>query len=245
MIHNMDRVRERFGEYIDKMFNEFGFGSVAEEGYTNAEDALWQWDNQDAMADHYGLWFDCGATRIVMGDENDDYIIKFQTDGCGVDYGSIEATVYADAIKEGFESKFVFCEKLFDYVHVAKDGTEYCYPIYVYERVYCSYDTISDDSYDYHYKSFCEQEDIDPELDSSRDRYYQEDGRYSGSAEMMEFAFNFWHEGLEFQERFIRFLRKHYVNDMHAGNWGYRDNELVMTDYAGYGELGGRSDIMS
>jgi hypothetical protein len=31
---------------------------------------------------------------------------------------------------------------------------------------------------------------------------------------------------------------------MHAGNWGYRDNDLVMTDYAGYGELDERSDIM-
>ena len=184
----MDSVRERFTEYLDKMFNEFGFGYVAEEGYSNAEDALYQWDGQDDMANHYGLWFDCGATRIVIGDEHDDYIIKFQTDRCGVDYGSIEAWIYADAKEQGFESKFVFCEKLLDYVYTAEDGAEYIFPIYVYERVYCSYDTISDDSYDYHYRSFCEQEELDPELDESRDRYYREDGRYSGSAEMMEFA---------------------------------------------------------
>lgn len=240
----MDSVRERFTNYLDKMFNEFGFGAVAEEGYNNAEDALWQWDRQDDMADHYGLWFDCGATRIVIGDEYDDYIIKFQTDHSGVDYGSIEAWVYADAKEQGFESKFALCEKLLDYVYFAEDGTKFIYPIYVYERVYCNYDTISDDSYGYHYNSFCEQEDIDPSLDESRDRYYNEDGNYSGSAAMMEFAFNFWHEGLAFEEKFMKFLREHHVNDMHAGNWGYRDNDLVMTDYAGYGELDERSDIM-
>ena len=43
--------------------------------------------------------------------------------------------------------------------------------------------------------------------------------------------------------QFVEFLDEHHVNDLHCGNWGYDDNRLVLTDYAGFGEFKDRSDL--
>ena len=102
---------------------------------------------------------------------------------------------------------------------------------------------ISDDSYDYHYRAFCEQEGLEFDTDDSREEWYRKDGDYTSTRAMLEFAGNFWHMNREQMTEFVNFLSDNHVNDLHCGNWGYDDNLLVLTDYAGYGEFGDRSDI--
>lgn len=241
MAHDIKMLKERFTEYLNAMFHEYGFASSYMEGY-DCEEVYCNWEGDCEMADHYGTWFATGCTRFVMGDDEHDYVIKFQKENDAIDYGEFEVNTYNRAVAAGYGEKFAWCAKLMDYHY---DDEEYCIdiPIYVMECIDCNYEVVSDDSYNYHYTAFCEQENLDPSSDEARDEWSNTDGDYSSTEAMIEFAFNVWHASLLFREGFIKFLREEQVNDLHCGNWGYRGDTLVLTDYAGYGDPDNRSDI--
>ena len=239
MEYNKQAVIDRYTKYLDKMCNELDFYKPFYEAY-DAEDIYGGWKLSYEMEDD-GCWFANGCTRFVMGDDECDYVIKFQRPFDDIDYGAIECDIYQDAVAAGYGDKFVWCEHLMDYP--APDSDEEYIKVYVYKYAQCSYDMISDDSYDYHFRSYCEQEGLDMDSDDAREEWYNRDGDYTSTRAMLEFAENFWHMTREDLIAFVGFLSEHHVNDLHCGNWGYDDNLLVLTDYAGYGEFGERSDI--
>ena len=241
MTHDIKMLQDRFAEYLNAMFYQFRFGPEYMECY-DCEEMYSNWKYDGDMSDHYGTWCATGCTRFVLGDEYRDYIIKFQKQGDEVDYGALEVKTYERAVAAGFDDKFAWTAKLMDY-HYITDDCDIVIPIYVMEYVDCNYEMVSDDSYNYHYTAFCEQENLDPNSDEARDEWYSTDGDYSSTEAMIEFAFNVWHASLLFKEGFIKFLREERINDLHCGNWGYRGDTLVLTDYAGYGIPESRSDL--
>jgi hypothetical protein len=236
MEYNKQAVIDRYTKYLDKMCNELGFYEIFYEAY-DVEDAVACWEKSYEMEDD-GCWFANGCTRFVMGDDDCDYVIKFQRPCDVIDYGAIECDVYKNAVAAGYADKFVWCDHLMAYEY---EGD--IINVYVYKYAQCSYDMISDDSYDYHYHAFCAQEGLELDTDDSRDEWYRRDGDYTSTRAMLEFAGNFWHMNKEQMTEFVNFLSDNHVNDLHCGNWGYDDNMLVLTDYAGYGEFCERSDI--
>ena len=110
--------------------------------------------------------------------------------------------------------------------------------IYAMERIECGYDNISDDSYNYHYAEFCREKGLDPADDESREAYY-DDREYDESDEegMVVYAVSTWGGKWNDYAELFKFMKEHYINDMHAGNWGYRGGKLVMCDYGGFGSL--------
>ena len=240
MERNIDLLRERFTEYLDAMFCKYHFGDVYM-GAEDCEEMFDEWKFYDDMASTYDIWCANGATRFVLGDDYCDYVIKFQKNSDEIDYGAIECNIYRDAVAAGYADKFVWCDHLMDYEIPDEDGE--IINVYVYKYAQCSYDMISDDSYDFHFRSYCEQEGLDMGSDDAREEWYSRDGDYTSTRAMLEFAENFWHMTREDLTTFIDFLNEHHVNDLHCGNWGYNDNMLVLTDYAGYGEFNERSDI--
>ena len=239
MEYNKQAVIDRYTQYLDKMCRELDFYHTFYEAY-DVEDAVAGWKQSYVMEDN-GCWFANGCTRFVMGDDYCDYVIKFQRPFDEIDYGIIEYNIYRDAVAAGYGDKFVWCDHLMDYK--VPDEENEIIKVYVYKYVQCSYDMISDDSYDYHFRSYCEQEGLDADSDDAREEYYTRDGDYTSTRAMLEFAENFWHMTREDLVDFVEFLSEHHVNDLHCGNWGYDDNMLVLTDYAGYGEFRDRSDI--
>lgn len=240
MEYNRQEIAERYTKYLNKMFYELDFFRPFYEAY-DMDDVYGAWKRSDEMEDN-NCWFANGCTRFIIGDDNCDYIIKIQRPFDNIDYGEIECGIYQDAVAAGYADRFVWCEHLMDYEY---DGAEGCETIkvYVYKYAQCSYEMISDDSYDYHYRSYCDQEGLDYDNDDSREEWYNRDGDYTSTRAMLEFAENFWHITRDELKQFVAFLDEHHVNDLHCGNWGYDDNRLVLTDYAGFGEFNERSDL--
>ena len=239
MEYNKQAIVDRYTKYLDKMCKELNFYRSFYSAY-DTEDVYGSWDKSYKMEDD-DCWFASGCTRFVMGDGYCDYVIKFQRNFDTIDYGEIEYNIYQDAIAAGYGDKFIWCDHLMDY-KVPNEENEII-KVYVYKYAQCSYDMISDDSYDYHFRSYCEQEGLDADSDDAREEWYDRDGDYTSTRAMLEFAGNFWHMDSEQMSKFIDFLSEHHVNDLHCGNWGYDDNLLVLTDYAGYGRFSDRTDI--
>ena len=235
MAHNMEALRERFGNLLDVLMHDFNLEKYIYEG--TPEDIDCSWDEQQDAADHYGIWVGTGATKFVIGDDNCDYVIKFQppyADGGDFDYCAREVEVYEEAVRAGYADKFAWCAHLLDY---DIDGDTL--PIYVMEWCKCDYDMIGDEMDDYHYTKFCASNGIAKGEDDAYDKYIDSKNKepYCYQERMMEWAFSVW--GLDYHSEdyaLCNFMKRMSINDLHSGNWGWCDNRLVLTDYSGYGE---------
>ena len=234
MEHNIEALRERFGNLLDALCDDFGLGRYIDGSCP--EDIECEWEGYNDAADHYGIWTGSGCTKLVIGDDNCDYIIKFCPFHSDFDYCAREVEVYEEATRAGYADKFAWCAKLFDY-----DFNEsFCLPVYVMEWCQCSYDMIDDEMDDWHYTKYCSSHGITKGEDDAYERYC--DSRNDNSVEfderMMEWAYSVW--GLDYHNPehygFCRFMRDMSINDIHSGNWGWCNNHLVLVDYSGYGE---------
>lgn len=238
MKHNLDALRAEYTEYLDAMFDKYNFGSVLGQGL-EPDGAYYDWEKSEDMESEYDVCFATGATRFVLIGPNLDYVVKFQdpTDEYD-DYGEAEVNIYNAAVVAGFGEKFAWCSKLMEY-----QWKEFIIPIYVYEYAQCSPATISDDSYDYHYNNFCASKGYDPKSREARSQWWREGGECSTSAGLVEYAVSVWQFCNELAEEFVAFLNRNKVNDLHSGNWGYIEGNLVLIDYAGFGEEDDRTPI--
>ena len=239
MAHNIEALRERFGNLLDALCHEHGLGECINGGCP--EDVDWNWcdSGYQGAADHYGIWTGTGATKYVIGTDDCDYIIKFCPCADDYDYCAREVEVYEEAVRAGHADKFAWCAKLFDY-----DFNEsFNLPVYVMEWCQCDYNMISDEMDDYHYTKFCSVTGYKKGEFDSYDKYTS-DYKYERDLDekMMEWAYSVW--GLDYNApvapeagmTIAQFMRKMYINDLHAGNWGWCNNRLVLTDYSGYGD---------
>ena len=244
MEHNIAELRERFHNLLDALMHDFNLKNYLGEG--SPEDIDCAWEEFNDAANHYGIWTGSGCTKFVIGDDNCDYIIKFQPpyvdeDAGEFDYCAREVEIYQEAVRAGYADKFAWCAKLFDY-----EVDDWVLPIYVMEWCQCSYDMIDDEMDDWHYTKFCSSHGINKGEDDAYEKYC--DSRNSHEVEfderMMEWAYSVW--GLDYHNPddydFCRFMKRMSINDIHSGNWGWCNNQLVLVDYSGYGEnFGARS----
>ena len=228
MIHNIERVKEQYRELLDKMV-ERGFAKAVCEACC-ADDVSYEWrrDCDDNVLEELDIWLSCGATRCCLGLNNDtEYIVKFQIDKDECDYCAREALISKQAEHCGFGDFFAKSEPLFDYTFSYNDESKKV-EVYVMEWCCCDSDTVSDNS--------------------SRDLFSDEEERRASDDEhsdsnfgMIEYAKSTW--GIideQFIHDLIEFMRDWEINDLHAGNWGYKGSKLVMVDYGGYGEVADR-----
>ena len=90
------------------------------------------------------------------------------------------------------------------------------------------------ESYQWGYERYCADEDLDSEDEDSKEAF--EDYFWSsGSCDSLVLD---WFEdkltGLV-AAKFDRFVYDHDIEDIHPGNCGRRNGQLVLCDYAGYG----------
>ena len=231
MEHNVAELRERFHNLLDTLCNKYGLGE-----YINGscpEDVDRSWEGYSDAAEHLGVWTGCGCTKLVIGDDNCDYIIKFCTCN-GFDYCAREVEIYEEAVRAGYADKFAWCAKLFDY----EFNDCHILPVYVMQWCQCSYNMIDDEMDDWHYTRFCSSNGITKGDDDAYERYADSrdncDETYS--ERMLEWAFYCWGGEYSSSSDFVIFMRNMFINDIHAGNWGWCNNRLVLVDYSGYGE---------
>ena len=232
MAHNIEALRERFGKLLDALVKDFGLGDYIDGSCP--EDIECNWEGYNDAADHYGIWTGSGCTKFVIGDDDCDYIIKFCPNYDGYDYCGREVEVYEEAVRAGYADKFAWCAKLFDY-----DFNDFTtLPVYVMEWCQCSYDMIDDEMDDWHYTKYCSDHHCE-KSDDALEKYLNSDDRHDKDCgqRMMEWAYSIW--GMDYDSEdyeFCNFMRKMFINDIHAGNWGWCNNKLVLVDYSGYGE---------
>lgn len=188
----------------------------------------WLWDNSKSIPEHIG--FANGATRFVFWDKDEpSYVFKINIyHHDDIDYGKQEVYIYNKAVEQGVEEHFAWAAKVYSYG--AND---------VYAMEYCSVDCdrTSSESWEYHARAICEEEnwDFDHLSDEEQEQLqcYVEDSEYAQTTGMLEFARSQMSRD-EFHD-FYDFITDMDINDLHCGNWGYRNcDKLVLVDYAGY-----------
>ena len=190
------------------------------------------------MINSTGIWVENGATRLIVGTKDKDYILKIQppyADVGNFDYCAQEAEIYAEAVKCGFSDKFAWCEHLLNY-----DLGDMSLPVYIMEWCDCSYNKVYDVMDSWHYSKYCTTHGVARTKKTYEDYRKSHKENYEGySKRMIEWAYDCW--GLDYNApigndlTMVQFMCMMYIGDIHAGNWGWRDGRLVLVDYAGYG----------
>lgn len=155
-----------------------------------------------------------GATKLVLMNEYSNWVFKIPFKGRKINYCQIEAEIYEDARRENLDKFFAPC-----YFLEIFDGVQ----IYVMQRAVTSYDKLYSDLFERlsnEGRTEAEASDIIEEADAC--------------AEFVNWLFPYYSEEPEEFNRFIEFLESANINDLHSGNIGYINGEIVLIDYSGY-----------
>lgn len=178
-------------------------------------------------ANKNGISFFCGASKLVIVDEESDWVIKLSFD-CSVD------------VDEGMESDY--CKReLYNYEKACEEGVEKFFAeicmvgevdgieVYLQEKLKVD-DGVEKDVdqifRDYVY-SLDESYYDDIEDEDERNAILTDDVYEMDEEERIEAIFGF-------DERLITFIENNDINDLHSGNFGYRGADLVIMDYSGW-----------
>lgn len=169
------------------------------------------------------IHYESGATRLVIWDDQYDYVIKIAIGSDCEKYNQHEAEVYEAAVNAGLEDYFGWCKcyiksenKPGIYVMEFLDGDEY---------------DITDSAYKYSYENYCNTNGLDAsdyEVMEEYDSIERDEREEVENLLESQMSLNEIHD-------FRIFLIKWFINDLHAGNVLYRNETLVICDYAGFG----------
>lgn len=212
-ISNIEKLElvEKWTESLDCL-GEYGFNTFIEE---REEFSFCSWRGK-ASLDYKGFQFNSGATKVVIIDEDCDWVLKIPYDKM-INHCQLEVENYEKAVAEGVEDAFAETFFLMEYKGA---------PCYAMRKAECNEEAIEESFYDialgkdYDYMNMDSDEryeyasnlDIDEKVDMILKDFYNED----------------------FIERVNNFIYINGINDLHMGNIGYLNNRLVYVDYSGY-----------
>ena len=177
------------------------------------------------------MWYETGASRLVIGSDDAEYVLKIALSKKYEPYNEHELEVYQKAVEAGLESHFGWCACYSEPIY----NEDYYIPgIYIMERLDGDCETVSSAAWEFGFNHFCEENGYDKDSLDSPDLYndvlYEEDCELDN---LMDYFTNGW--SIDEVAVFHKFLDNNRVNDLHCGNMLYRGNELVISDYAGWG----------
>ena len=182
--------------------------------------------NYNTMPDD--MQYSYGASRLVIWDDDPcDYVIKIALDEGYEKLCRHEVEVYEAACKEGLEKEFAWCMCYSNPVQY--DG--YVPGIYVMEYVDCNEDEVADAIYKHGYEEYCEMHGLDS---SNWDSINEYDNWYEGDHEDRVLDYMESLMAPEYTRAFEIFMCKWWVTDIHEQNVGFKNNKMVITDYAGW-----------
>lgn len=163
-----------------------------------------------------------GVTRVVVIPESENWVLKFNfNDNDKQDYNDREARNFQYACEEGLSDYFAAM-----YFLGIIGGLE----VYAQERVEVDEDLTSDSFYNYTYNTYYSHECCENEEDEERIRDNVWDDSDTLGNEDRIYAMIENSDAV----RLVRFCNYYDINDLHSGNWGYRNGQAVLIDYAGY-----------
>jgi hypothetical protein len=179
---------------------------------TEAEFKLWE---NSSYEDLGNISYFHGVTKLVIVDEDNDWVLKIPFSNKACDYCALEAENYKKAVEAGVEEGFAACYFLMEY-----EGA----PCYIMEKVICDEEVVESDFYEIGSNKLSSEMDED-EIYS----YLGSMDSYEIVDQLLEFYYD---EG--FLGDIYNFLSENEINDLHTGNVGYRGTNLVFVDYSGY-----------
>jgi len=171
--------------------------------------------------------FACGASKIVIIDEESDWVTKISFDCSAemdedmeVDYCKRELYNYEKACEEGLDKYFAEIYKVGEV-----EGIE----VYLQEKVRVDEGVEDEVNELFRQYVYAGDEDYYDEIEDEDERNCAlDDGVCDMDAgEKIDAIFGF-------NEKLITFVENYDINDLHAGNYGYRGGELVIIDFSGY-----------
>jgi hypothetical protein len=160
-----------------------------------------------------GFWAESGATKACIGHYDlVGWVIKVgYKDKVACDYAALEYANYCLAEEAGLEFYFPKMVYLGEFSGV---------PFYLQQMAECYEDQVTSDWYERLRDSYEESEEEynDNDLWNEIDSMDDDDRVY-----------------LTFHDyELVEFLRKHHINDLHEGNFGYIGDRMVIVDFSGW-----------
>lgn len=183
--------------------------------------------NFDSMPD--GMRYGYGASRLVIWDDDyNDYVIKIALSERYEKFCQHEVEVYEAAVKEGFEDQFAWCAC---YTQPHGEGETYTPGIYVMEWAGCDEEAVYDSVWKHGYEEYCAERGLDSSNFDAADDY---DSWNNGESESM--ILDYMESSMLPQKSyaFERFMDKWWVSDIHEANVGFRGDNMILVDYAGW-----------
>lgn len=178
-----------------------------------------------------------GASRVVIWDENEpDYVLKIARNPGYDKYNQREEEIYVDAWSEDAEEAFAWISCIYGAGALNENGYTNLSGIYAVEFADCDEELISEHASTAAWEEYCEYNNIDYTDEKEREHFfdYEYEGFEYDEDSVVDFAAShFW--GEEVSQKVWKLIRKFNINDLHTGNFGFRNNMMIMTDYAGWG----------
>ena len=228
MSHNIENLRAELRQLVDSLIYNTQFDL-----YLSGAQSFYDWKYQALKSWPEEINCSNGATRFVFWDNRQSGIVfKMAIDrDDDIDYNANEVFIYQKAEENDVAHWFAWTEKI-DSIDIDGVVTDF------YAMDYCDAEEtlISDSVYNLYVREFCDDEgwDVDNLNDTQRE-YLQSwiDSEAIGDSEGMEHYMYQTYDWSDVTELYT-FLNKYHINDTHSGNWGYKDDYLVLIDYAGY-----------
>ena len=173
-----------------------------------------------------GIYCDYGASRVVIWDEERDYVLKIARSRECEEYNEHEASVYQAAVEVGLEESFGWFAC---YREPLEEDGKYIPGIYVMEFLEGDHECVCERAFSYGFDKYCSLHQIDNPTPVTISNYYavtdhKEEVKTLIKATIPE----------EKHLLFDDFIITHHVNDLHSGNVLFRNDTVVICDYAGW-----------
>lgn len=181
-------------------------------------------DNSYCLPDN--LHCDFGASRVVIWDENYDYVIKIARTEDDERYNKREVEIYEAAVAEGLEESFGWCAC---YHEPSEWDGEYVPGIYVMEFLDGDEECVCERAFSCSFEKYCEIHSIDNPTVETVSSYESE---VNPDEEVMNLIKATIPESKH--SLFDKFVRIQDITDVHSGNVLFRNDTVVICDYAGW-----------
>lgn len=209
-------------ELVDDLIGHGFHGAISRQ---NGHNNFYKWNEMHReYLSHIGCVACCGVTRVVIISDQLDWVIKvnFISDNTTPDYNELERDHFQSAINAGLDQYFAamyYVENI--------DGIE----VYAQEKVRADEDSVSSSFFEYTLENYYNKVNYEQEgvtEDEVNDAAWEE----SIGLENEDRIYAMITDGMA--REVVDFIFENDINDLHSGNWGYRGDEPVLIDYAGY-----------
>lgn len=216
----IDNFNEEILNEVIDILQEYNFFE-----YSDASDWWYREENHRYFTDNTGIHVEFGCTKAVFLSDS-DWVLKtnIKRDTCDKyeDYCRREADNYELATHEHIDNYFAAC-----YFYKEVDG----YDFYIQERIDPDEDSISSSCYDYISSRY--SKDFESIEDEDERNYRIDDAFYDMSDEERIYAV-FCDYPTDIIDAIVTFISDLDINDLHPGNFGYRESRPVIMDYSGF-----------